>query len=234
LVGCSPDRITDAIEKRKPIIFCAVEFEARAVRRALADFRISPSPGTPGEGWGEGSAPVIHTIGIKAKFLPKQLPNNAVIIMAGLAGGLDPSLKIGDVLIDSLSDISPPELSYPRGLIHTADRIVPTPADRAALFAQTGAQAVDMENAHVRAFAKAFEIPYLGIRAISDCATDTLNPAVARFIDELGRVKPTALARELIRRPKLALELNQLRKASTLAVNNLAAAVRTLVEALTR
>jgi adenosylhomocysteine nucleosidase len=217
LVDSSPIRITHAIEKRKPIIFCAVDFEARALKRAIAD-----------------SGCEVITIGIKAGHLPTTVPTNAIIIMAGLAGALDPSLKIGDILIDSSSDILLKELSlpYPRALIHTADAIVPTPATRAALFAQTGARAVDMENTRVRAFAKTSQIPYLGIRAISDAASDTLNPAIARFIDDRGNVKTLALTRELLKNPALALQLNHLRKTSTLAVTNLAHAVRTILDLL--
>ncbi len=218
MVDCSPDRITDAIEKRKPIIFCAVDFETRAIRQALKNL----------------SECGFHTVGIKAGHLPVKLPDHAIIIMAGLAGGLDPSLNVGDILIDSLSDILPPELSYPHGPIHTADCVVSTPAERAALFAQTGARAVEMENTRVRAFAKAWQIPYIGIRAISDSASDTLNPAIARLVDDRGHVKPAALARELLRHPALAIELNQLRKVSTVAVTQLGVAVRALVDCLVR
>lgn len=218
MVGCSPVTIADRIKNRKLLIFCAVKFEARALQKTL--------------GCGENPPFQIHTIGPGAKYLPPTAPSQSIILMAGLAGGLDPALKVGDVLIDSLSDILPPELSCPVGTIRTVNAIVPTPAARAALFSQTGARAVDMENAHVRAFAHKHNASYIGIRAISDAADHTLNPAIARFLDDTGNVKPAALAKELLLRPKLALELNSIRRNSELAMSNLAKAITQLVPLL--
>ncbi len=149
------------------------------------------------------------------------------IVMAGLGGGLDPTLKVGDVVVDALSDESMGQrLPYRRGGMHTAKQIVSTPAERAAVFQATGALAVEMENEVVRAVAAQLGVAYVGIRAISDCATETLNPSLLRWVDDLGRVKVKALVGTLVRRPGLVGELNRLRKQSALAVANLAEAVR--------
>ncbi|HEX8521516.1 MAG TPA: hypothetical protein VF669_04610 [Tepidisphaeraceae bacterium] len=193
-----------------------MEFEAKALRRSL------PAEVT------------VQTVGIKAGRLPPSVAPGSIVIMAGLAGGLDPALQVGDVLIDRLSDIFPEELSYPRAAIHTSLEIVPTPEARAKLFQGTGARAVDMENARVREFARANGASFIGIRAISDGARDTLLPAIARLVDDAGSVKPMTLAKELLARPAFAHDLIKLRKNSTLAARNLAEAVRTLVAALER
>ena len=131
--------------------------------------------------------------------------------------------------MDDLSDSLPPELSYRRGAMYHAEAIIETPRERAAVFDRTKALVVEMENRRVREVAKKLELGYIGIRAISDCATDTLNPTVIRLVDDVGRVKLGTLAMELVRRPALALELRKLRKTSTLAVRKLAAAVREVV-----
>jgi hypothetical protein len=162
--------------------------------------------------------------------LPAKIPQNTLICMAGLGGGLDPSLSVGDVVVDELSDISAAELPYRRAKMHTMAQIVATPAQRAELFARTGAAVVEMENERVRQFARKHGAGYVGIRAISDSASQTLDPAVARLVDPFGRVKPGTLAKELVRRPGLAADLMRLRRTSKRALANLAHAVRALAE----
>ena len=121
------------------VIFTALRIESRAVERALK---------------GAGRPVQIHTIGIGAKRIPLVLPKDlGAIIMAGLAGALDPDLKIGDVVVDDPRAIVPKKLSLRRGRIFTAERIVATAGEKAELFAETGAAAVDMEQADVQKLA---------------------------------------------------------------------------------
>ena len=193
-----------------------MEFEARAIRRALA-----------------GRDDVeIYTIGIRGGRMPADLSRQRVrgIVMAGLGGGLHPSLKVGDVVIDSLSQDIAQKLPYRKGPMHTATRIVSTPQQREELFKQSGAVVVEMENERVRTLAQELAVPYVGIRAISDSAEQTLDPATLGLVDDLGRVRIAALLRELVWRPGLIADLNRLRKHSSLAVGNLAVAVKQTVE----
>jgi adenosylhomocysteine nucleosidase len=177
-------------------IFTAIHAEAKAIRPVLP-------PGVE-----------LTIIGIRAVRLPQQL-QAGTIIMAGFAGALDPSLRIGDIVHDD-----------PPGTIHTSTQIIATPADKAALFAQTGAKAVDMENAIVRAMADRLSIPFFGVRAISDTATDSLDPAILSFVDETGRLRPAALAKTVLQRPALIPQLNHLRLNSAIAGRTLANALR--------
>jgi len=149
--------------------------------------------------------------------------------MAGLAGALDPALKVGDVLIDDLSDDFGIALQYRRVRMHTAEKIVQTPEDRRKLAQETGAAVVEMENAKVREFARRRKVPYLGIRAISDAADDVLDPAVIRFVDDVGQPKLGRLALEICRRPNLIPYLNRLRVKSTIAVDRLCDAMREML-----
>jgi hypothetical protein len=166
--------------------------------------------------------------GILPVFAP---PGTTMVIMAGLAGALDPSLQIGDVIIDAASDKLPNGLNLRRGRIHTADQLIATPAQKAALFRETGALVVDMENAIVRTAANAAGIPFIGIRAVSDTADQALDPAVLNLVDDLGRLRPAALAGTLLRRPALIPYLNRLGTASRLAADRLAQAVSDLLDA---
>ncbi len=72
------------------------------------------------------------------------------------------------------------------GRICSSDKIVSTPTEKAELFRQTGALAVDMESDRVRKWAGENGIPFIGIRAISDTADEALDPAVVGLVDEMG------------------------------------------------
>ncbi|MDB5353764.1 MAG: nucleoside phosphorylase [Phycisphaerales bacterium] len=220
--------------RRRFIILTAVQIEAKAVARALGLRRPSPTRPTISK----GTVPLIelHLIGISAPRLPQDLgnPDDTLVIMAGLAGGLDPSLQVGDVVIDD----SPPglvlETSHRAGRIHSADAVIATTAQKAALFAQTRALAVDMETATVRTAVGRQGIPFLAIRAISDAADDVLDPAVLRLVDAFGRPRPIAIAATLIRRPGLAAYLKWLGASSRLAADNLGLAVAGIVRSSLR
>src|SRR4051812_40416504 len=67
----------------------------------------------------------MRVIGIGAIRLPEITADPpAAIIMAGLAGALDPELKIGDVIIDEASTWPGKTLPFPRRKIHTAQTLV--------------------------------------------------------------------------------------------------------------
>jgi adenosylhomocysteine nucleosidase len=155
------------------------------------------------------------------------------IVMAGLAGATDPKLAVGDVVMDERSDAAV-ELPFARVKMQSVEKIVSTPGERAALFASSGAAVVEMENDRVRAAAEKCGIPYIGIRAISDSAGQTLEAALLRLVDEAGRVKVGALLALLVRRPGMVRDLMRLRKNAALAVANLAKAVRVVVDEVRR
>ena len=172
-----------------------------------------------------GNAVVIFTIGIGASALPRELPPARCIIMAGLAGALDPSLQIGDVILDSDS----PYGSLRRGKLHTSATPVLTPSDKAALFHQTGAAAVEMENAPVRALALSLNVPFIGIRAVSDTAQDAIDPDILRWIDPLGNPKVARIALGVLARPTLLREARRLARNSKVALRRLESAIALLV-----
>jgi len=200
-------------------IFTAIDLEARYIRKALrrdGSFSVEPRP-----------------IGIRAVDLPAtcDLQCAQCVILAGFAGALDPSLRIGDVVLDC-----PPgwiaEFNGHRGSICCSPHIVSTPQQKSELFRRTGALAVDMESEIVRARAVEAGIPLISIRAISDSADQSLNPSLLKLIDPLGRPKPIALAKALLRRPALMADLLQLRSASSSAGESLGEAVARLLPQL--
>ncbi|HEX2971560.1 MAG TPA: hypothetical protein VHP11_04470 [Tepidisphaeraceae bacterium] len=212
-----------AIDNRKLLILTAVQIEARAIDQALALSTAHPLPTAP---------PMqLRPIGVRATHMPPDLSAQTVrcIIMTGLAGALDPALQCGQIVIDGWPTHLPIDPAYRLGAIHTADHIVATIDDKARLYHQTGALAVDMESALVRQVAQQRGIPFLAIRAIGDTAADALDPAVLNFTDDFGRPKPLALASALLRRPMLVPHLRKLQQTSALALHALADALKRIL-----
>jgi adenosylhomocysteine nucleosidase len=107
--------------------------------------------------------------------------------------------------------------------------LIATPAEKAALFASTGAAVVDMETAKARAFAERVSVPFLAIRAISDRADQPLDPATVSWVTPAGGLRAGKVAATLLRRPAMVPELMRLRRRSNLAMRNLAEAIREIV-----
>jgi hypothetical protein len=172
-------------------------------------------------------------IGPRAQNLPKITGPTECrgILLAGLAGALDPSLSDGDVILDEGSPIDVSNIPHcRRGRIATSDRIIATPAEKAALFAATGAAVVDMETDAVRAFASQLGVPFLAIRAVSDLADQTLDPATVSWVTPTGGLRWGKVLGTLCRRPTTIVEMTRLGRRSDRAMQNLATVVREILE----
>jgi adenosylhomocysteine nucleosidase len=178
------------VTKPKLLILTALQNESRAIQKAIPHWKSRN----------------IHflTIAIRARRLPdlRQFQPIQAIILAGLAGGLDPSLQVGDVIVDADDSVAGRLGSLRPGKIHTASEMVATPEAKRLLFAQTGAAAVDMEQSAVRAVSLSLNVPFIGIRAISDTAGDSLAPMILNWIDEIGSPRLVAIARDLLLKPR--------------------------------
>ena len=140
-----------------------------------------------------------------APFLQEHRP--ARLISSGFAGGLDPALKVGDLLIagnfSSAAMLAQALLPHAaKGTMTTQPRVAETAADKAALFSQTGAFAVDMETAVIFEQCSQFGIPMLSMRGISDSAADDLPVSFSIWFDA-AKQKPRvgALLWELATHP---------------------------------
>ncbi|HEY7120161.1 MAG TPA: hypothetical protein VH475_26470 [Tepidisphaeraceae bacterium] len=206
-------------------VLTALRREARAIARAFG--ARTPRGNTPVELPGCRVRTELYVVGMGAIRIP-DLSGQAVagIIMAGLAGALDPSLKVGDVLMDQSSTWRASRLNYKRVWFHGADHIVRTAEEKSQLFGQTGSALVEMENAAVKRAAKSFNLPFLGLRAISDTAAESLNPAALELIDPYGSLRVGSLIKATLRSPKLVQELRRLARSSAVALDALATTVR--------
>ncbi|MGA2029184.1 MAG: hypothetical protein ABSG87_03825 [Verrucomicrobiota bacterium] len=111
------------------------------------------------------------------EFLATHSPK--LVLTCGFAGGLNPELKLGDVIFE-LSTANP-QLSTrllatgaKPATFFCADRIAITVAQKKNLRHETGADAVEMESAGIHSVCAERNIPCATVRVISDAAGEDL------------------------------------------------------------
>ncbi|HEY7617517.1 MAG TPA: hypothetical protein VH744_11990, partial [Terriglobales bacterium] len=150
-----------------------------------------------------------------------------LVISAGFAGGLDPSLPVGHTLnprqVIDACDGSRVDSGSGEGVLVTFE----TAADagqKAKLATAFGAHAVDMEAAAVARSAEAHGIKFLACKVISD-PHDSRLPPIMRFVGPDGRFDAAGFLLHVAIRPWLWRGVVQLARNSSVAA-------RTLCEAL--
>lgn len=216
------------MQPKRLLILTAVMIEAKAIAAALQ--MKCPKPGLNTHKTFGSVAISLGLTGISARNITGDSAD--IVMMAGLAGALSPDLAAGDLVIDDWAEGTVVPANVRRGTIHSSDRIVSSPAEKSALREQTQAIAVDMENAVVRDWARRIGAQFLAIRAISDRADQSLDPAFMHLVDPWGRPKPLALIRTLFRRPSLIPQVLRLGGDSKRAARRLGQAVREIVDQL--
>jgi hopanoid-associated phosphorylase len=135
-----------------------------------------------------------------------------LLLSFGIAGGLDPALAAGAVIladrvVGARRAVAPPlAIDSIPGLraaaILAADEAVASVSRKAELFRVTGAVAVDLESGIVAEVATAAGLPYLALRAIADPAGREL-PAAARLpLRRDGRPDLAAVLLSVARDPR--------------------------------
>ncbi len=102
-----------------------------------------------------------------------------LVLTCGFAGGLNPDLKLGDVVFElgtRNSELGTQLLaaSAKPAKFFCADRIATTVAEKKKLRAETGADVVEMESAAIQAVCAVRGIPCATARVISDTADEDL------------------------------------------------------------
>lgn len=177
-----------------------------------------------------------------ASELARRLPQTIAelkpvgLISFGIAGGLDPKLSTGDVMIGQeiiagaerwtadTAWMAALRQALPRTvtgtLVGSADALS-SAESKAALHRQTGARAVDMESQHVGRAASQHGLPFAILRIVADPADRTLPPAALAGLKTDGSPAIAAILWSLLRQPAQLPALLQLAGDSKQALNAL-------------
>lgn len=161
------------------------------------------------------------------------------LVSFGLAGGLDPALVPGTVLVptavllDSERWDADGALSRRLGgaaqeTLYGGGAVVATVAAKAALFARTGAVAVDLESAAVARAARRHGLPFAALRAVCDGAGRDLPRAALAGLDGAGRIAGWRVAWAAASRPWEIADLVRLGGDAARARHALVARVRAI------
>ncbi len=178
----------------KPVVLCAAtSWEARPLARAL---RLLPtsSAGAWKGAWGGRPVVLLQTGmgGPKAAEAISRLGatfSSFDVISTGFAGALRRDLKPGHLILDigdpdlasrALRRANDLGLSANWGILADSDAVVSRPADKLRLGRESGALAVDMETAALKAWARGRDCNVWAVRAVLDGVDDVLPPSAPR------------------------------------------------------
>jgi hopanoid-associated phosphorylase len=142
------------------------------------------------------------------------------VISFGVAGGLDPTLKPGDVVVatevlcgdtrwlaglelneELIKRFALGRRRIVRGGLAGVEQVVVALAGKAALRSETGAAAVDMESHIAAAYAAEAGLPFAALRVIADPATRALPALAMTAIKPNGDIDLRKVLHGLARNP---------------------------------
>jgi len=222
----------------------------RNAEKSVRDFLAGHSDGVSGPASRSQDAPASQ-----ARFARTLAPPE-LVLTCGFAGGLNPDLKLGDVvfeLTDRRGELHEPQTEMELGARVTrpsessplreklvaagakpakffrADRIATTVAEKKKLRGETGADAVEMESAAIHAICAERGIPCATVRVISDTANEDLPLDFNRLSKPDQSLDYGKLAWAIARSPGKIGALLKLRKQTRFAAEQLAEVLAKLI-----
>jgi adenosylhomocysteine nucleosidase len=215
-------------------VLCTSGLAAEARIARAAGFQVIMGAGDP-----QRTTALVETAARRAKCL----------ISFGIAGGLAPHLRPGDVILSAevigddcrwrpdaefhrqVSDLAR-RIGAAEGPVLGARDILATEEDKAQAWRATGALAVDLESAIVARTAQAAGIPFLVLRTIADPAARELPRAALIPLLEDGTPAFARVLGEVLRRPRQIAALFGLARETRQALSALAGPAHALRGAL--
>jgi adenosylhomocysteine nucleosidase len=208
--------MTGSTAPRRAGVLAPMRHELRPLMRPLSLRRVGPSPDALYTG-ALGRIEIVATITRMGTLAAAQAAERVLdsgkldhMLVVGIAGGIGPSLKIGDLMVpERVLDLStgaehrPARLgdAAPRGTLATSDGLIVDPAFFAGL-EQRGVIAIDMETSAVAAVCERRGCPWSVFRAISDRAGDpAIDAEVFGLATPDGGPDLAAIARFVLTRP---------------------------------
>ena len=217
------------------LVLTALDLEARGLARHLGLARV---PGARLPHFAGGTLE-LAAVGLRAARLAERAVNwraRDLVVSAGACGALAPALAVGALVVPTVV-LGPdggrwPTASLPRlaadGALLTVGDVVESAAQKARLWMETGALAVDMESAPILAWARERGVPAAVVRAVSDDAERGIPAALAAAVGDDGRVRPLRAVSAALSRATAFGDLLELRAGTEAALKTVAGALATL------
>jgi len=155
----------------------------------------------------------------KARWLARELIKHGAtrLLSFGVAGALEPGLPVGTLVLgtqvtsrDGLWTCDPKwldELSQKLPMAHCggiwgSEILIPTAAEKRALYEKSRCLIVDMESQCAAQIASEANIPFAVVRAVCDTSDMQVPPAVMAMIDENGGTNYKGVFLQILRRPQ--------------------------------
>jgi hypothetical protein len=217
------------------LVLTAIDLEARGLARHLG---LAPVPGAAFPHF-VGGALELATVGLRGARLAARAARwraPDLVVSAGACGALAPALAVGALVVPAVvldaGGERWPTAALPRlpgdGALLTVGDAVESAAQKARLWMETGALAVDMESAAIMAWARARNVPAAAVRGVSDDAERGIPAALAAAVSEDGRVRPLRAVTAALTRAAALGDLLELRAGTEAALRSVAAALATL------
>ena len=198
--------------------------------------------------------PYIHCAGpgpeqtaIACEHIDKQTISGIASI--GVAGGLDPALAAGTILVPSAivtkdkqligidpqwrANLSATLPSKPLPTLHMGVNVAITNTkDKERLFQEYKANAVDMESHILGEYANERGLPFIVIRVVADTANDAIPEAALAGLNQTGSILPFRVIRQLLTNPKQIPQMFKLARNSKAAMNALKTIPRSAIGVL--
>jgi adenosylhomocysteine nucleosidase len=190
------------------------------------------------------SGPGVENARAAAQWLVEE--GVGALVAAGIAGGLHPAMKTGDLVIPDLifqkhgekhcpllwearcrfaalayEALTSERKSVHRGPIVTTNQAVLTVENKRALYKRTLALVVDMESAPIARVATEAGLPSFFLRVVCDPVHRTIPRDAFDSIDHRGRIRSFTLLQRLLHRPSLLGDLLTLRQDFVVALASL-------------
>ena len=165
------------------------------------------------------------------EYLAAQSPQ--LLLTCGFAGGLDPELKIGDVIFETENEGVRAKLIAAGAKpvkMFCADRIAVTAREKKQLREQTGADAAEMESAAVQAVCRERRISCATVRVISDTAGEDLPLDFNQFLTPEKKLEMSKLMMAVASKPWKMGAMMELQKNTKLAAQRLGEVLKKIIE----
>jgi adenosylhomocysteine nucleosidase len=222
---------------RRLLVLTAIDVEARALARQLGVRSVRRTARLQFRGRGIE----IACVGIGVSQLEARAgvwPTPEIVVAAGACGALAPTLSAGDLVVPE-AVITPDGSRHAvdalpglpaGGTVLTIDRVLETADEKARLWVDTGALAVDMESAIIVRWARQRGARVAVVRGVADSATRGVPLDLAAAVSANGRIAKTRAARAMLARPAALGDALALRRDTNAALRAVAAALARVME----